>query len=242
MVILILSCSILAFFPAFESFHWKSNALRFIHLQKTTEREWERALKKQPGAAHKKSRWALFAMAIAFGTPVGADTSLEVERACKPVVPQVMVKLLNQGELRAGYQVFVGYDEAGSAPFSHETFSKASRSSGCNIKDGRCISSRARYETRLEGLRQQSIQLQKSGGWATDSESNLLGGVQWYGPSYPDRVKITCDLAISDTRTACVLDSVEYAPNPATSGDDGQTPKMGRFDQCQPKGRRPSTV
>lgn len=199
-------------------------------------------MQKQSEVARRKSRWAFFAMAIAFGTPVGADTSLEVERACKPVVPQVMVKLLNQGELRAGYQLFVGYDEAGSAPFSHETFSKASRSSGCNIKDGRCISSRARYETRLEGLRQQSIQLQKSGGWATGSESNLLGGVQWYGPSYPDRVRITCDLANSDARTACILDSVEYAANPATSGADGQNPKIRRFDQCQPKGRRPSTV
>ena len=189
-----------------------------------------------------KSRWVFFAMAIAYGTPVGADTSLEVERACKPVVPQVMVKFLNQGELSAGYQLFVSYDEAGSAPFSRETFSKDSRSSGCDVKDGRCISSRARYENRLEGLRQQSIQLRKIGRWVTGPESNLLGGVQWYGPSYPDRVKITCDLAISDARTACVLESVEYTPNPATSGDDGQTPKMGRFDQCQPKERRPSTV
>lgn len=181
-------------------------------------------------------------MVVAFGTPVSADTSLEVERACKPVVPEVMVKFLNQGELRFGYQLFVSYDEAGSAPFSDETFSKDSRSSGCNIKDGRCISSRMRYEMRLEGFRQQSIQLRKIGGWTTGSESNLLGGVQWYGPSYPDRVKITCDLAISDVRTACVLGSVEYTPNPATSGDDRQNPKMGRFDTCQPKGRRPSTV
>lgn len=182
-------------------------------------------------------------MAIVYGTPVGADTSLEVDRACKPVVPQVIVKLLNQSELRAGYQLFVSYDEAGSAPFSKETFSRGGiRHSGCEIKDGRCISSRMRYETRLDGLRQQSIQLRKMGGWATGSESNLLGGVQWYGPSYPDRVKITCDLAISDARTACVLNSVEYTPNPATSGDDGQTPKMTRFDQCQPKGPRPSTV
>jgi hypothetical protein len=186
---------------------------------------------------------AFFAVAIVCGSPVGADTSLEVERACKPVVPQVHVKLVNSGELRPGYQLFVQYDEAGSEPFSDETFSRVGiRHSGCDIKGGLCISSRMRYEKRLEGLRQQSIQLRKSGGWVTGSESNLLGGVLWYGPSFPDRVKITCDLNVSDARTTCVLDSVEYTPNPETSGDDGQKPKMGRNDQCQPKGRRPLPV
>jgi len=192
-------------------------------------------LKDQPGVVRQKSRWAFFVLAIACGTPVGADTSLEVERACKPVVPQVMVKLLNHGELGAGYQLLVSYDEAGSAPSSRETFSKNSRSSGCDVKDGRCISSRARYENRLEGFRQQSIQLRKIGRWVTGPESNLLGGVLWYGPSYPDRVKITCDLSNSDARTACILDSVEYTPNPATSGDDGLRPQVRRHDQCQPK-------
>jgi len=186
---------------------------------------------------------AFFAVAIVYGAPVGADTSLEVERACKPVVPQVHVTLLNHGEVRPGYQLFVRYDEAGRTPFSNETFGGGDiRSSGCDIKDGRCISSRMRYEKRLEGLRQQSIQLRKSGGWVTGSENNLLGGVLWYGPSYPDRVKMTCDLTVSDARTACVLDSVEYTPNPATSGDDGQKPKMGRHDQCQPRGLRPQPV
>jgi hypothetical protein len=186
---------------------------------------------------------ALFAMAIVYGAPVGADTSLEVERACKPVFPQVHVTLVNHGELRPGYQLFLQYDEAGSAPFSSETFGRAGiRSSGCDVKDGRCVSSRARYEKRLEGLRQQSIQLRKIGGWVPGSESNLLGGVLWYGPSYPDRVKITCDLAVSDARTACVVDSVEYTPNPATSGNDGRKPEMGRYDQCQPKGSRPLPV
>ena len=196
----------------------------------------------QSGIARRNSRWAFIAIVSALGTPAGADTSLEVERACKPVVPQVAVKFLNKGELRAGYQLFVRYDEAGSTPFSRETFSKDSRSSGCDIKDGRCISSRMRYEKRLEGLRQQSIQLLKSGGWVTGAKSNLLGGVQWYGPSYPDRVNITCDLVNSDARTACILDSVEYTSNPATSGNDGLSPKMGRFDQCQPTGSRPLTV
>lgn len=187
-------------------------------------------------------RWAFYALLVAFATPVGADTSLQVERACKPVVPQVIVKFTNYGELRAGYQLFISYDEAGSTPFSSETFSKDSRSSGCDVKDGRCISSRARYEKRFEGLRQQSIQMRKIGRWATGSESNLLGGVQWYGPSYPDRVKITCDLAVSDARAACVLDSVEYTPNPETLGDDGQKPKMGGYDQCQPQEALPLQV
>jgi hypothetical protein len=190
-----------------------------------------------------KSRWVFFAMAIVYGTPVGADTSWKVDRACRPVVPQVIVKLLNQSELRAGYHLFVSYDEAGSAPFSKETFNSGGiRHSGCEIKDGRCISSRKRYEMRFEGLRQQSIRLLKSGGWVKGSESNLLGGVQWYGPSYPDRVKITCDLSSSDARTACILDSVEYTPNPATSGDDRLKPQMSQHDQCQPKASKPSIV
>jgi hypothetical protein len=233
----------LPFFQPSEDFQWKSNALRVIKEPQATDRRWERALQDQSGSARKKSRWAFFAMAIVYGTPVGADTSLEVDRACKPVVPQVIVKLLNQSELRAGYQLFVSYDEAGSAPFSKETFSRGGiRHSGCEIKDGRCISSRMRYETRLEGLRQQSIQLRKMGGWVTGSESNLLGGVLWYGPSYPDRVNITCDLSDSDARTACILDSVEYTPNPATSGDDGLKPQVRRHDQCQPKSSKPSPV
>lgn len=200
-------------------------------------------MQNQSEKVHRKSRWAFFALAIAYGAPVGADTSLEVERACKPVVPQVIVKLVNPAELRAGYQLLVSYDEAGSAPFSDETFSRTNvRYSGCDIRDRRCISSRMRYERRFEGLRQQSIQLRKNGRWVTGSESNLLGGVQWYGPSYPDRVRVTCDLSTSDARTACNLDSVEYTPNPATSGADELKPNIGKQDQCQPKERRPLTV
>ncbi len=111
-------------------------------------------MKDRSGVVRQTSQWAFFAMALAYGTPVGADTSLEVERACKPVVPQVMVKFQNHRELGAGYQLLISYDEAGSDPFSRETFSKTSRISGCDVKDARCISSRARYENRLEGLRQ----------------------------------------------------------------------------------------
>ena len=192
----------------------------------------------------RRSGWAVFALAIAQGAPAGADTSLEVGRACKPVVPQVTVKLVNEGELSAGYQLLVSYDEAGSAPFRDDTFSRTGvRYSGCDIKDGRCISTRKRYEKRFEGMREQSIQLRKIGKWVVGSGGNhLLGGVRWYGPSYPDRVKVTCDLANSDTHTACILDSVEYTPNAATSGDDGLEPKVGGHDQCQPNEPRPLTV
>lgn len=200
-------------------------------------------MRNQSGIVRQKVKWAFYALAIVYGAPVGADTSLEVERSCKPVVPQVHVTFVDHEELRPGYQLFVRYDESGSAPFDDKNFSRGSiRSSFCDINDGRCISSRMRYEIRFEGFRQQSIQLRKSGEWVTDSHGNLLGGVQWYGPSYPDRVKITCDLAISDARTACILDSVEYTPNPATSGNDGLSPKIVRHDQCQPTGPRPLPV
>jgi hypothetical protein len=192
-------------------------------------------LQRNSGVARRRAGWAICAWAIVQGAPVGADTSFGVERACKPVVPQVIVNLVNPTELRAGYQLLVRYDEAGSAPFSNETFGRINvRSSGCDVKDGRCIGSRARYERRFEGPRNQSIQLRKMGGWVTESESNLLGGVQWNGPSYPDQVKITCDLANSNPQTACKLDNIEYTPNPSTSGRDGLEPSMGRHDKCKP--------
>jgi len=200
-------------------------------------------LRDRNATVRRRSVWAICAFAIIHGAPAGADTSLEVERACKPVVPQVIVTFVNPGELRAGYQLLVHYHEAGSAPLSDETFKRANgRFSGCDVEDARCISSRARYERRLEGLREQSIQLHKIGGWVTESESNILGAVDWYGPSYPDRVRIMCDLTNSDARTACVVESVEYTPNPSTSGSDGRSPDIGRHDQCQPDETRPLIV
>lgn len=172
---------------------------------------------------------ALGVASIIFG-PTLALSETGVARLCKPVSPQITVRLDGAPMPNAFTQLLVRYDEKGSLPFSRETFSHDVRTSFCDVNGGRCVASRARYESRAEGSRYQSIQLRKM-----VAEGNpIVGGVRWSGPSYPDHVTISCNLAISDARTACTIVDIVYSPEGSGSLGNGTLENVRRHDQCRP--------
>ena len=149
---------------------------------------------------------------------------------CKPVVPQVAIKIDPSGPQPR--DLLIRYDEAGSPPDRREAFSNSNtRSSFCETRGDTCIASRARYELRFEGDRAQSIQIR---GMGNGQGNPLMGAVQWSGPSYPERIDLDCDFSQTDLRRACRISRLVYDPNPMTSGYNGGKPRSTRHDQCTP--------
>lgn len=172
---------------------------------------------------------ALGVASIIFGSTLALSES-GVARLCKPVFPQITVDLGGDSLPDAAKQLLVRYDEKGSLPFSRETFSHDVRTSFCDVNGGRCVASRARYESRAEGSRYQSIQLR-----LIKADGNpIVGGVRWSGPSYPDHVTISCNLSISDVRTACTIVDIAYSPELTDLHGDVTLENVRRHDQCKP--------
>ncbi|MEO9461854.1 MAG: hypothetical protein ABJ242_03875 [Marinomonas sp.] len=169
----------------------------------------------------------LMGLPVCLASTATADTSLEAERVCKPVLAQINVEFSKSGFVEDGTSLLIQYDERGSDPFGKSTFSRRVRTSFCDFLNGRCAGSRARYERRLESSRRQSIQLRMMNG----NGNPIVGGVQWMGPSYPDRIWIECDLANPNPEIACKIKSLEYTP------EVKPTSNMRRHDKCRPTSR-----
>jgi len=176
--------------------------------------------------------FGLAALATGSSAGLSAQEGLQSERLCKPVVPQFIVTLTSSERETDGLGLWILFDEEGGPPHVAGTDGRSYRSSFCTSIDSTCVASRARYEVRHEGVRDQSVKIRSNG---KEEKPRWLGGVLWNGPAYPDRVRIACNLDERDMSKACQLQGVEYSPNPATSGKDGSMPNMGRNDQCQPK-------
>lgn len=89
----------------------------------------------------------------------------------------------------------------------------------------------------MEGSRSQSIQLRRN--ISGNSKNRIIGGVRWDGPSYPDRVRIGCNLDEADNRKACSITSIEYEKDNSNYGSDGQPAVMSKHDKCQPVVKMP---
>lgn len=176
---------------------------------------------------------AVSAFAIVSVVGLSAQEGLHSDRLCKPVMPQFEVVLTSSEVPTDGYGLLVWYNEKGASPFEWEAFNDGLRTELCTTKGTSCIGSRARYEVRHEGARKQSVLIRSN----ANGSPYMIGGVQWFGPAYPDRVQISCNLDEKDPRKACRVDGLDYAPNPKTSGKNGSSPPSGisRHDQCQPK-------
>jgi hypothetical protein len=115
----------------------------------------------------------------------------------KPVMPNIRVALKPDGG-RAPDLMLI-YDEQGGNPLLNKNHMLPSeRISSCPTDDLQCAAPHARYEFRNEGPRRQSIQVRRQG-----HGNPILGGVTWTGTSYPRRVELACDLAVTDARRAC---------------------------------------
>lgn len=173
---------------------------------------------------------AAIGLTAAFCPVTWAYTDIKAARLCQPVVPQIVIEFESNVSLQDGLDFLVQYDEAGSMPFSRDTFSRNVRTTSCWTNAGRCIASRKRYETRWEGPRFQSIQLRTISG----DGNPILGGVRWTGPAYPHRVTISCNMSDLDTRTACNLVDVATSADPNRSVANDDDTGMRRMDRCQP--------
>lgn len=177
---------------------------------------------------------ALAAADLAVSPTLAAQADLASERLCKPVVPQFIVRLSSKDIAVDGYDLYIQFDEEGGNPFDRESFTRSPRHAFCTPKADLCVASRARYEVRHEGNRQQSIRIRSNN---QGKGNRIIGGVRWHGAAYPDKVRVDCNLDEVDTRKSCVIVGLEYTPNPKTSGRDFSDPStfFRRHDRCQPK-------
>lgn len=179
----------------------------------------------------RKTAYKLLGLTPCIGLSACGEIDLDPLRACKPVVPQVIIDFGGRTEVADGFKVLIQYDENVSARSYERGSSRNVRIASCQVNGGSCISSRARYEWRFEGERVQSIQLRELNG----NGNPIVGGVRWKGASYPDRVKIVCDMSDLDARRPCVLNAVEYAAAPNHSGEDRKRAIfVERHDKCRP--------
>lgn len=174
------------------------------------------------------------ALAFAFfsASPLVADTSLETDRACKPVFPHIVVKLNSDGSDLKGHGLLILYYEEVGAADDIAKSSTGPRMKSCRTNEGVCVATRARFEMRLDGNREQRIQIRETG---TKEKGNpILGEVRWMGPSYPDVVNVTCDQTIGDPIRACTLDSFVNYPLGHPHDARAVERHVKRHDQCQP--------
>lgn len=151
-------------------------------------------------------------------------------RLCKPVVPQIIVDLKDEGKTKDGKSLFLQYREAISDPLATITTTNLARFSGCGIRDGRCVSARARYEVRTESSRYQSISVFLVDGKRHASPSTIT----WEGPAYPDRVTMRCSLNDAGQPTGCKLIKLDYLAEQSNAHADKAEAANRRHDKCQP--------
>ena len=163
---------------------------------------------------------------VFFGIIAVSVKALEGIRICKPVVPEIEVRFKADSSDPSTNQLLLIYYEEGLERNNRKKSGSGARYSGCLLEDTSCVGSRARYEIRLEEPREQSIQIRTMG-----SEGNRhVGDLHWSGPSYPDNVKVSCDLSNADPETACDLLSINYS----AFGANGERPEKSRHDKCMP--------
>lgn len=177
-----------------------------------------------------RSLYHLAPLALLLAASCGGPSS-PLSRVCKPVVPEVNIDMNSVTQNTEGLKLAILYDEEGSPPFTRDTFTNNARFSACTTVNGKCTSSRLRYEIKASFERYQSIQLRKIG----PGDNAVVGAIRWKGPSYPDRIEMVCDLDNPKIRRACKLGALHYKPSHETSGKGGNMPSDTRTnDSCTP--------
>lgn len=161
------------------------------------------------------------------GAMVWAAGSMASRQMCKPVVPRIVIDGGDSAVQADVDKLYLFYDERGSVPYSDEAFEGHLRHSFCEVEDGTCTNTRARYEVRFDPDRHQSIQIRRSSG----TGERLLGAVRWNGPAYPERVEISCDFTQADPRRSCRVTGLDYSADPDA---DWLSPGARMHDRCRP--------
>ena len=168
-------------------------------------------------------------VALILSAPLAADATADGIPICKPAAPSIEVSFTADAPVNDGQSLIIWYDEAGSEPYSSETFSRSVRTRFSMTQGNVCIGERARYEVRPEGQGMQSIQIRLSG-----NGNPIIGGVEWHGPSHPHKVWIDCDATQKDLRQACRIVSILDRPELGSTDARTVPDHVSRHDQCEP--------
>lgn len=96
------------------------------------------------------------------------------------------------------------YGEKGSDPFHEGSGREDIRVTQCETKASLCVSPVFRKEYLPGGEQPQSLQIRLY----TGNGNPIVGGVRWVSSWHPDRVRVKCDLRLSDVRRSCTVSKV----------------------------------
>ncbi|MBB3694851.1 hypothetical protein [Sphingomonas sp. BK580] len=120
----------------------------------------------------------------------------------RPVMPEVVVDVRTPQGGRNSPLMLI-YGEAGSDPLRSGTLAPDQRIAQCQTVGSRCVSPAARREFAMPRQGPQSLQIRLFNG----AGNPIVGAVTWSGSWHPSQVRLTCDLRITDVRSACAVSS-----------------------------------
>jgi hypothetical protein len=109
------------------------------------------------------------------------------------------VRAADSSDSSPGLMLISGED--GSDPFLSGKMKPGQRISDCRTVGSRCVSQAARKGFWSTETVRQSLQIRLFNGHGNP----IVGGIVWNGPGHPDRVRVTCDLRVSDPRRSCAV-------------------------------------
>lgn len=118
-----------------------------------------------------------------------------------PAMPAFVIDTKANGKAVPAPNLMVIYADRGSDPFRARGMAPDQHIASCQGDGARCSTYPAIDQFRLTGTRAKSVTVRLFNG-----EGNpIIGGLRWQSGRFPDRVRLTCDLAIADPRRACAL-------------------------------------
>ena len=119
-------------------------------------------------------------------------------------VPKFMIDVRTADTAPKTPTLLLVYGEKGSDPFHEGSGRGDIRITQCETRGSLCVSPAFRKEY-LPGEEQpQSLQIRLF----TGNGNPIVGGVRWVGSWHPDRVRVMCDLRLSDVRRSCAVSKV----------------------------------
>jgi len=147
--------------------------------------------------------------AIKFGIPVMVatligGTAYAAVLHWRHVMPEVVVDVRTGHSGNMAPALMIIYGERGSDPFRNGPLKNDQRISQCQTVGSRCVTRAAREELGAINERPQSLQIRRFNG----DGNPIIGGLYWTSSWHPKQVHVTCDLRVTDVRSACAVSAV----------------------------------
>lgn len=148
-------------------------------------------------------------IAIKLGIPamvamVIGGTAYAAMQHWRHVMPEVVVDMRTASDGNKAPDLMIVYGERGSDPFRNGPLKSDQRISQCQTVASRCVSRAARKELGAISEGPQSLQIRLFNG----DGNPIIGGLHWTGSWHPEQMRVTCDLRVTDVRSACAISRV----------------------------------